>query len=98
MAADNGAVGVQLLDSRGIDKVPTFSGKREDFEDRIFPFESYCGLLGWTAGLERSWDAEEPLTADDLGEQGVLVGGGLYHLLASTTKGAERREALPARR
>ncbi|CAK0790198.1 unnamed protein product, partial [Prorocentrum cordatum] len=87
MAADNGAAGVQLLDSRGIGKVPTFSGKREDFEDWIFPFESYCGLLGWTAGLERSRGAEEPLTADDLGEQGVLVGRSLYHLLASTTKG-----------
>ncbi|CAK0856887.1 unnamed protein product, partial [Prorocentrum cordatum] len=87
MAADVGAAGVQLLDSRGVGKVPTFSGKREDFEDWIFPFESYCGLLGWTAGLDRSREAEEPLTADDLGEQGVQVGRSLYHLLASTTKG-----------
>ncbi|CAK0848676.1 unnamed protein product, partial [Prorocentrum cordatum] len=87
MAADVGAAGVQLLDSRGVGKVPTFSGKREDFEDWIFPFGSYCGLLGWTAGLDRSRDAEEPLTADDLGEQGVQVGRSLYHLLASTTKG-----------
>eukprot|EP00959_Pyramimonas_sp_CCMP1952_P293869 6146066-Pyramimonas_sp.AAC.1 len=86
MAADVGAAGVQLLDSRGVGKVPTFSGKR-DFEDWIFPFESYCGLLGWTAGLDRSREAEEPLTADDLGEQGVQVGRSLYHLLASTTKG-----------
>ncbi|CAK0815286.1 unnamed protein product, partial [Prorocentrum cordatum] len=88
MAADSGAAGVQLLDSRGIGKVPTFSGKREHFEDWIFPFESYCGLLGWTAGLERSRGAEEPLTADDFGEQGVLAGRSLYHLLASTAKGA----------
>ncbi|CAK0811260.1 unnamed protein product, partial [Prorocentrum cordatum] len=87
MAADVGAAGVQLLDSRGVGKVPTFSGKREDFEDWIFPFESFCGLLGWTAGPDRSREAEEPLTADDLGEQGVRVGRSLYHLLASTTKG-----------
>ncbi|CAK0827956.1 unnamed protein product [Prorocentrum cordatum] len=87
MAADSGAAGVQMLDSRGVGKVPTFSGKREDFEDWIFPFESFCGLLGWTAGLDRSREAEEPLTVDDLGEQGVQVGRSLYHLLASTTKG-----------
>ncbi|CAK0813201.1 unnamed protein product [Prorocentrum cordatum] len=87
MAADGGAAGVQLLDSRGVGKVPAFSGKREDFEDWVFPFESFCGLLGWTAGLDRSREAEEPLTADDLGEQGVQVGRSLCHLLASTTKG-----------
>ncbi len=38
---------VQLIDQRGIAKVPTFSGRREHFEEWAFPFESYCGLLGW---------------------------------------------------
>ena len=71
MAAEVGAGGVQLLDSRGVGKVPTFTGKREDFEDWIFPFESYCGLLGWTQGLERARDADETLTSEDLGEAGV---------------------------
>ena len=87
MAAEAGAAGAQLLDSRGVGKAPTFTGKRADFEDWIFPFESYCGLLGWTQGLEKARDSENPLTADDLGEAGVQVGRSLYHLLASTTKG-----------
>ncbi|CAK0881727.1 unnamed protein product, partial [Prorocentrum cordatum] len=87
MAAEAGAVGVQLLDSRGVGKVPTFSGKREDLEDRIFPFESYRGLLGWTAGLEMARDADEQLRPEDLGDQRVQVGRSLYQLLASTTKG-----------
>ena len=37
----------QLLDQRGIRKCKGFSGKREDFEKWIFPFESYCSLRGW---------------------------------------------------
>ena len=86
----------QILDPRGVGKVPTFSGKREDFEDWIFPFESYCGLFGWTAGIDNSRSAVDPIVQDDLGEVGITVGRSRYHLLASTTKGhgAKHREAV----
>ena len=40
--------GAQLLDSRGIGKVPNFNGKREEFEEWIFPFE-WAGRDGPTA-------------------------------------------------
>ncbi|CAK0790328.1 unnamed protein product, partial [Prorocentrum cordatum] len=86
MAADAAAAGVQLPDSRGVGKVPAFTGKRGDFEYWIFPFWSYCGLLGWTARLELARDAEKPFSVEHIGEQGVQVGWGLYHLLASTTE------------
>ncbi|CAK0880369.1 unnamed protein product, partial [Prorocentrum cordatum] len=70
MPAEAAAAGVQLLDSRGVGKVPTFTGEREDFEVWIFPFESCCGLLVWTAGLELARYAEEPLAVEQIGEQG----------------------------
>ncbi len=44
----------QLIDHRGVSKVPTFSGRRADFEEWIFPFESYAGLLGWESLMERA--------------------------------------------
>ena len=39
-------LGYQLLDSRGITKPKDFSGRREDFEEWVFPFESYTAMLG----------------------------------------------------
>ena len=79
--------GVQLLDSRGVGKVTTFSGRREDFEDWIFPFESFCGLLGWTELLEEVPGLEGAIVKERLPPRLEPVGRSLYHLLASTTKG-----------
>ena len=44
----------QLIDHKGVLKVPTVSGCRADFEEWIFPFESYTGLLGWESLMERA--------------------------------------------
>ena len=41
------AVRADALDPRGAFKAPRFSGKREDFENWVFRFESYAGMLGW---------------------------------------------------
>ncbi len=48
---------VQLIDQRGMAKVPTFSGRREHFEEWAFPFESYCGLLGWERYMDSARSA-----------------------------------------
>ena len=56
MAARAGEAGPELVDHRGVGKVDKFSGKREDFEGWIFPFESYCALLGWSQWMETARD------------------------------------------
>ena len=53
----------QLLDQRGISKPPMFSGKRVDFEDWVFPFESYTAMLGWDIYLVAVAKAPNPITA-----------------------------------
>lgn len=77
----------QLLDSRGVGKVPTFGGRREDFEEWIFPFESDCGLLGWSALIEAERDHEGRISGEGPGVDVIPVNRSLYHLLASITKG-----------
>ncbi len=51
-----------MLDHRGVAKVPFFSGRRQDFEEWIFPFESYAGLLGWDALMIKAHDS--PMNID----------------------------------
>ena len=78
---------MQLLDSRGVGKVPTFSGRHEDFKEWIFPFESCCGLLAWTDLIEAVLMLDGPANRQQLGAGMEPVGLSLYHLLASTTHG-----------
>ncbi len=77
----------QLIDHRGVSKVPTFSGRRADFEEWIFPFESYTGLLGWESLMERAKNQVEEIEILNLSDEAERVGRSLYHLLVSTTKG-----------
>ena len=78
---------VQLIDQRGIAKVPTFSGRREHFEEWAFPFESYCGLLGWERYLDSAKGSVDEIEILNLSDEAARVGRSLYHLLVSTTKG-----------
>ena len=76
-----------LLYQRGIGKVATYYGKREDFEEWIFPFESYCSLLGWDKYMIAARDAIEPIVMLALNGEAEKAGRSLEHLLVSTTKG-----------
>jgi hypothetical protein len=77
----------QLIDHRGVSKVPTFSGRRADFEEWIFPFESYTGLLGWETLMDRTRHERDEIYFLNLSDEAERVGRSLYHLLVSTTKG-----------
>ena len=61
------ADGPQVLDSRGVGKVLTFSERREDLKEWIPPFESCCGLLGWAELIEGARDHDGPIGFDGLG-------------------------------
>ena len=87
MAAAAGVPNPQLIDQRGIAKVPTFSGRREHFEEWAFPFESYCGLLGWERFLDSAKVSPDEIEIINLSDEAEAVGRSLYHLLVSSTKG-----------
>ena len=89
MAGNNNADthGPELVDSRGVCKVEKFSGKREHFEEWIFPFESYCALLGWSRWVDAAREHRDEIVRIDLGEEAELVGRSMYHLLVSTVRG-----------
>ena len=76
-----------MIDQRGIAKVPTFSGRRDHFEEWAFPFESYCGLLGWEKYLDTAKASVTEIEMWALNDEAERVGRSLYHLLVSTTKG-----------
>ena len=80
------AAAIQLLDHRGIAKVPIFSGRRQDFEEWAFPFESYCSLLGWEAYVTNAVRNPAEIEIVDLLTEPEAVGRSLYHLLVSTVK------------
>jgi hypothetical protein len=81
------AIEPQLIDQRGTAKVPTFSGRRTEFEGWILLFESYCGLLGWERFLDSAKASSEEIEVLSLSDEAERVGRSLYHLLVSTTKG-----------
>ena len=81
------AARTDILDPRGQFKSPLFNGKREDFENWIFRFESYTGMLGWertiTVVATRTDAVEEELLDDDQ----EAVSRALYHLLVTVVSG-----------
>ena len=77
----------QLLDQRGISKCKGFSGKREDFEKFIFPFESYCALLGWESLMIAARDETTEIDNDMLNDDAKAISRSLYHLLVSLCEG-----------
>lgn len=77
----------QLLDQRGIGKCKGFSGKREDFEKFIFPFESYCALLGWESLMIAARDETTEIDNDLLNDDAKAISRSLYHLLVSLCEG-----------
>ena len=83
MAAASGV----LLDQRGLAKVGSFSGKREDFESWIFQFESYLGLLGRDARVEAARVHIGQIDRLILGTDAEKTGRQLNHLLVTMTKG-----------
>ncbi len=64
----------QLTEHRGVSKVPTFSGRRADFEEWIFPFESYTGLLGWETLMERARHERDEIEILNLSDDAERVG------------------------
>jgi hypothetical protein len=88
----------QLIDQRGIAKVPTFSGRRDQFEEWIFPFESYCGLLGWETYLDSAKAMTTEIELLSLSTEAEGVGRSLYQLLVSTTKGTALSIVRPTQR
>ena len=64
-----------------------FSGKRIDFEDWVFPFESYTAMLGWESYLSAVARAPQPITPTMVPQEAYGVNGSLYHLLVSLCKG-----------
>ena len=79
--------GFQLLDSRGITKPANFSGKREDFEEWVFPFESYTAMLGWERFIAATAKAPAAITQDMIPEEARGIDSSLYHLLVSLCRG-----------
>ena len=79
--------GAVLLDQRGVSKLAHFTGKREDFENCIFPFESSTGLLGWQPMMEAARDMAGETDPNYLGPQAADIGRSLYHLLVSCVHG-----------
>ena len=77
----------QLLDQRGIGKCKGFSGKRENFEKFIFPFESYCALLGWESLMIAARDETTEIDNDLLNDDAKAISRSLYHLLVSLCEG-----------
>ena len=65
----------------------TFSGKRAEFEEWIFPFETNCGLPGWERFLDSAKASSEEMEMLILSDDAERVGRSLYHLLVSMTKG-----------
>ncbi len=79
--------GAQLLDSRGIGKGPNFNGKREEFEEWIFPFESSCSLLGWSRWTDGARDAPEVIARETLTNEANDIGRSSYQFLVSQVMG-----------
>ncbi len=67
--------------------MPNLNGKREEFEEWIFPFESYCSLLGWSRWTDGARDAPESIVRETLTDEANDIGRSLYHLLVSQVKG-----------
>ena len=72
-----------VLDARGQFKAPHFSGRREDFENWIFRFESYAGLLGWDKAILVLSTRKDEIDEDLLDEENNVVSRALYHLLVT---------------
>ena len=79
MAAAAGRTDV--LDPRGQFKAPLFSGRREDFENWIFRFESYTGMLGWDNAITLLSTRKDEIDEDLLDDDNQLVSRALYHVL-----------------
>ena len=79
--------GPELVDSRGVCKFEKFSGKREHFEEWIFPFESYCALLGWSRWVDAAREHRDEIVRIELGDEAELAGRSMYHLLVGTVRG-----------
>ena len=77
----------ELLDTRGAFKAPAFSGKREDFENWIFRFESYAGMLGWESAVAVVSTLAATLDEELLDEEQRVVSRALYHLLVTVCSG-----------
>lgn len=76
-----------LVDHRRVSKVPTVSGRRHDFEEWVFPFESYCCLLGWDTLVAACRETGSAIETVSLSPETENIGRSLYHLLVSVTKG-----------
>ena len=77
----------QPLDQRGIGKCKNFSGRREDFEKWVFPFESYCALMGWETLMIAACDETTEIDNDLLNDDAKAISRSLYHLLVSLCEG-----------
>ena len=81
------AARTELLDTRGAFKAPSFSGKREEFENWIFRFESYTGMLGWERPIAIVATLTTVLDEDLIDEDQKIVSKALYHLLVTVVSG-----------
>ena len=64
-----------------------FSGRREDFENWIFRFESYTGMLGWDKAITLLSTRKDEIDEDLLDDDNQLVSRALYHLLVTVISG-----------
>ena len=76
-----------VLDATRQFKAPHFSGRREDFENWIFRFESYSGLLGWDKAVIALSTRKDEIEEDLLDEENNVVSRALYHLLVTVVSG-----------
>ena len=86
--AQNGALRrPPILDTRGLTKVPHFSGKDQDWGEFCFRFESYTALLGLETMMEIASSHRGPILMDGEGEDAKTASRTLFHLLVQTTEG-----------
>ena len=73
-----------ILDTRGLTKVPQFSGKDQDWGEFCFRFESYTALLGLESMMEIAASHHGPILMDGEGEDAKTASRTLFHLLSSS--------------
>ena len=76
-----------ILDTRGLTKVPQFSGKDQDWGEFCFRFESYTALLGLESMMEIASSHRGPIVMDGEGEDAKTASRTLFHLPVQTTEG-----------
>ena len=90
-AGDGVSLGSQVLDTRGLGKPPSFSGKDSEWMEWSFKFESWCALLDLEQIMTAAASEVQPIVMDGLREEVRRKVRGLFHVLVQTCEGKALR-------